>query len=260
MVTPGANSGTGVTELRAAPARPLTWRVATIAAIREETVATRSLVLEVSGWPGHVAGQHVDVRLTAEDGYSAQRSYSLASDPSTVEITVQRVSHGEVSPYLCDVAGVGDQFEVRGPVGGYFTWQPERTDPVLLVAGGSGVVPLMAMIRTRAWVGSRVPFRLVYSARDPDSLIYGEELAQRVRDDQGLDVTIVYTRQTPTGWDRPPGRVNAQILAEAGWPVSFEPACFVCGPTGFVEAAANLLVEAGHAATRIRTERFGPTG
>jgi ferredoxin-NADP reductase len=243
-----------------ATVRPLLWQVATIAAIREESVSARSMVLDVPDWPGHLAGQHLDVRLTAEDGYSTERSYSLASDPSTVEITIQRVSRGEVSPYLCDVAEVGDQFELRGPVGGYFTWKASRPDPVLLVAGGSGVVPLMAMIRTRSGAGSRVPFRLVYSVRDPSSLIYGDELARRVRDDQGLDVTYLYTRETPPAWDRPAGRIDARVLGDAGWPAEFEPACFVCGPTGFVEAVANLLVAAGHAPARVKTERFGPTG
>jgi ferredoxin-NADP reductase len=240
--------------------RPLIWRVATVAAIREESVAARTLVLDVPDWPGHRAGQHIDVRLTAEDGYSTQRSYSLASDPSTVEITVQRVPRGEVSPYLCDISEVGDQFELRGPVGGYFTWSPDRTEPVLLVAGGSGIVPLMAMIRTRAAADSRVPFRLVYSVRDPSTVIYVDELARRVRDDQGLDVTYVYTREAPPEWSRPAGRLTGTLLAEAGWPAEFEPACYVCGPTGFVEAAADLLVAAGHAPERIRTERFGPTG
>ncbi len=239
--------------------RPLLWRVATIAAIREESVSARSLALDVPDWPGHLAGQHVDVRLTAEDGYSTERSYSLASDPSTVEITVQRVSRGEVSPYLCDVAQVGDQFEIRGPVGGYFTWEPSRLDPVLLIAGGSGVVPLMAMIRTRSAAGSRALFRLVYSVRDPSSLMYGDELIRRVRDDQGLDVTYVYTREAPPSSARPAGRIDARVLGEAGWPADFEPACYVCGPTGFVEAAANLLVAAGHAPVKVKTERFGPT-
>ena len=237
----------------------IAWRLATITDIREETVAARTLVLDVPAWPGHVAGQHVDVRLTAEDGYTAQRSYSLASPPSTVELTIQRVPRGEVSTWLCDVAMVGDQFELRGPVGGYFTWTPERTEPVLLVAGGSGVVPLMAMVRSRAAAGSRVPFRLVYSVRDPDSIYYAEELVRRVRDDQGLDVTLVYTRQTPPGWSRPAGRLDAVVLAEAGWPADLEPLVYVCGPTGFVEAAAQLLVSAGHDAARVRTERFGPT-
>ena len=240
--------------------RPLVWRVVTVAAIREENASVRTLVLDVPEWPGHLAGQHVDVRLTAEDGYSTQRSYSLASDSSTVEITVQRVSRGEVSPYLCDIAEVGDQFELRGPVGGYFTWQSSQTEPVLLLAGGSGIVPLMAMVRTRASAGKRVPFRLVYSVRDPSTVIYLEELARRVRDDHGLDVTYVYTRETPPGWSRPPGRLTATLLAESGWPAEFEPACYVCGPTGFVEAAANLLVMAGHAPHKVRTERFGPTG
>ena len=240
--------------------RRLIWRVATVTAIREETVSARTLMLDVPEWPGHLAGQHVDVRLTAEDGYSTQRSYSLASDPSAVELMVQRVSRGEVSPYLCDVAGVGDQFELRGPVGGYFTWSPDRTEPVLLVAGGSGIAPLMAMIRTRAAAGSRVPFRLVYSVRDPSTVVYGDELARRVRDDQGLDVTYVYTRETPPGWSRPAGRLTGTLLAEAGWPAEFEPGSFICGPTGFVESAANLLVAAGHAPDRIKTERFGPTG
>jgi ferredoxin-NADP reductase len=257
-----------VTDLLAATRRPLVWQVATVAAIREESVSARSLVLDVPDWPGHLAGQHVDVRLTAPDGYSAQRSYSLASAAvapagyavSTVEIMVQRVSRGEVSPWLCDVAQVGDQIELRGPVGGYFVWDPSQTDPVLLAAGGSGVAPLMAMIRTRSLAGSRVPFRLVYSVRDPDTLIYGDELARRVRDDHGLDVTIVYTRQTPPGWRRPAGRLTADLLAEVGWPASMSPASFICGPTGFVEATADLLVGAGHDPAGIRTERFGPTG
>jgi ferredoxin-NADP reductase len=241
----------------------LIWRVATVAAIREESVSARSLTFQVEGWPGHLPGQHVDIKLTAPDGYSAQRSYSVASawDPqqATVEVTVQRVPRGELSPYLCDTAEIGDQAEIRGPVGGYFVWDHVKTDPVLLVAGGSGIVPLMAMIRARAMQRSRVPFRLVYSTRDPDSLIYGEELARRVRDDQGLDVTTVYTRETPPGWAVPPGRLTADVLAQAGWPAELEPACFVCGPTGFVEATATMLVDAGHDAARVRTERFGPT-
>jgi ferredoxin-NADP reductase len=239
--------------------RPLLWQVATISAVVEETIAARTLSLEVPGWPGHLAGQHLDLRLTAEDGYTAQRSYSLASDPSTVEVTVQRVPRGEVSTYLCDIAEVGDQFELRGPVGGYFTWDPSTVDSVLLVAGGSGIAPLMSMIRTRAVAGSRTPFRLVYSVRDPDSVIYANELVRRVRDDNGLDVSYVYTRETPPGHARPPGRLDATTLAERGWPVEFAPVSYVCGPTGFVEAAANLLVAAGHPAARIKTERFGPT-
>ncbi len=242
--------------------RRITWRVATIAAVRVESTAARTLVLDVPEWPGHLSGQHVDVRLTAEDGYSTQRSYSIASAPdtSTVELTVQAVDDGEVSSYLVGVAEVGDQFELRGPVGGYFTWQPEQSEPVLLVAGGSGVVPLMAMIRTRALAGSRAPFRLIYSTRTPADALYAPELAGRVRSDQGLDVRWVYTRSTPPDWPSPPGRIDARTLVEAGWPGSFDPLCYVCGPTGFVEAVADQLVAAGHDPARVKTERFGPSG
>jgi len=230
-----------------------------VVAIRPETATTSTLTLEVPDWPGHRAGQHVDVRLTAPDRYTTQRSYSIASatDSSTVDLTVQGVPDGEVSSYLVGVAMNGDQFELRGPIGGYFVWEPSAVDPVLLVAGGSGVVPLMAMIRTRAEAGSRVPFRLVYSVRDPDSAIYATELVRRVRDDRGLDVSYVYTRAAPPDHPYPPGRLDAARLAEAGWPAELTPLCYVCGPTGFVEAAADLLVAAGHPAERIRTERYG---
>jgi ferredoxin-NADP reductase len=230
-----------------------------VVAIRPETATTSTLTLEVPDWPGHRAGQHVDVRLTAPDGYTTQRSYSIASatDSSTVDLTVQGVPDGEVSSYLVGVAMNGDQFELRGPIGGYFVWEPSAVDPVLLVAGGSGVVPLMAMIRTRAEAGSRVPFRLVYSVRDPDSAIYATELVRRVRDDRGLDVSYVYTRAAPPDHPYPPGRLDAARLAEAGWPAQLTPLCYVCGPTGFVEAAADLLVADGHPAERIRTERYG---
>jgi ferredoxin-NADP reductase len=229
---------------------------------RAETPTTRTLVLDVPDWPGHRAGQHVDVRLTAEDGYSTQRSYSIASaaGSTTVELTVQSVVDGEVSPYLVEVAMAGDRFELRGPVGGYFVWEPGPVEPVLLVAGGSGIVPLMAMIRSRSDAGSRVPFRLVYSVRDPDSAIYATELARRVRDDHGLDVAMVYTRSAPVDWPGRPGRIDGVRLAQAGWPAELTPACFVCGPTGFVETVADLLVDAGHAPDRVRTERFGPSG
>ena len=234
----------------------LTWRVATISAIHEETDAARTLLLDVPDWPGHLAGQHVDIRLTAEDGYTAQRSYSLAS-ADAVSITVQRVAEGEVSSYLVDGAQPGDRFEIRGPVGGYFTWEPAEESPVLLVAGGSGIVPLMSMIRARALSGQRAPFRLIYSVRDPGSVIYADELEHRAGSDAGLEITYVYTRQTPPGWPVPPGRLDVHRLAEAGWSPSREPDCYVCGPTSFVEAVADLLVAAGHAAPRIRTERFG---
>jgi ferredoxin-NADP reductase len=261
---------------RAAVLGRLTWRAVTVAEIREETPVARTLVLDVPDWPGHLAGQHVDVRLTAEDGYTAQRSYSIASrslmpsvSPSSggsrpatsrVELTVQAVSDGEVSSYLVGEAQVGDTFEIRGPVGGYFTWQPDQAPPVLLVAGGSGIVPLMAMIRTRGDAASKVPFRLLYSARDPSAVMYVDELVRRARDDQGLDVAYQYTRQGPPQWTRPLGRVNGVSLGESGWPAAFEPSCYVCGPTGFVETVANLLVDAGHKPDCVRTERFGPTG
>jgi ferredoxin-NADP reductase len=240
----------------------LTWRAVTVVEIREETAAARTLVLDVPDWPGHLAGQHVDVRLTAEDGYTAQRSYSIASAPdgSLVELTIQRVSDGEVSSYLVDGAIVGDTFEIRGPVGGYFTWTPADFAPVLLVAGGSGIVPLMAMARSRADAGSRVPFRLVYSVRTPDDGYYADELRRRVRDDGGLDVRYVYTRRTPEGWPEPAHRINVPTLNTHGWPADFAPACFVCGPTGFVETVADILVALGHDSRRIKTERFGPSG
>jgi ferredoxin-NADP reductase len=238
------------------------WRVATVVDIRPETSTARTLVLDVPDWPGHRPGQHVDVRLTAPDGYSTQRSYSVASAPdgTRVELTVQRVEDGEVSSYLTEVLDVGYPLELRGPVGGWFVWRPEAPAPVLLVAGGSGVVPLMAMIRTRSAVDSRVPFRLVYSVRSPDDTYYASELRRRIRDDAGLDVAFAYTRTAPDGWPGRVGRIGPQALTAHGWPAVLEPACFVCGPTGFVEAVADELVALGHGPGLIRTERFGPTG
>jgi ferredoxin-NADP reductase len=237
---------------RAAVSRRLTWRVGRLVEARTETPTARTLVLDVAGWPGHLAGQHVDVRLTAPDGYSTQRSYSLAApaDGDRVSLTVQRIDDGEVSPYLTDVFSVGDPVELRGPVGGWFVWRPADTAPVLLVAGGSGLVPLMAMLRARAEARSRVPFRLVYSVRTRADALYADELRTRARDDHGLDVTYVYTREG----DR---RVGVATLNTHGWPAALEPTCYVCGPTGFVEAASDILVALGHDARRIRTERFG---
>ncbi|HYN96924.1 MAG TPA: ferredoxin reductase [Pilimelia sp.] len=247
---------------RAAVSGRLTWRVGRLAGVRDETATARTLVLDVPGWPGHLAGQHVDVRLTAPDGYSAQRSYSIASAAGgdTVELTVQRVDGGEVSPYLTGVVAPGDPVELRGPVGGWFVWRPADTAPVLLVAGGSGIVPLMAMIRARAAAGSRAPFRLIYSARGPADVCYAEELRRRVRDDGGLDVRLVYTRQAPDGSREPPGRVTVATVNTHGWPAEFAPSCFVCGPTGFVETVADILVATGHDPRRVKTERFGPSG
>jgi len=244
--------------------------VGTVAALRDETATARTIVLDVPGWPGHLAGQHVDVRLTAPDGYSTERSYSIGSappdgqaDPPVVELTVQRLEDGEVSPYLTQTLAVGYPLELRGPVGGWFVWNPDgpaSARPVLLVAGGSGVVPLMAMIRERAAAGSHAPFRLIYSVRDPGALLYAGELAQRERAGDGLEVSYVYTRTAPPGSGQPTGRISAATLASAGWPPEESPAVFVCGPTGFVEAVADLLVRAGHGAGAIKTERFGPSG
>jgi ferredoxin-NADP reductase len=236
-------------------ARRLAWRVGRLVGTRDETPTARTLVLDVPGWPGHLAGQHVDVRLTAPDGYSTQRSYSVASAPDgeRVELTVQRIPDGEVSPYLTEVFAVGDPVELRGPVGGWFVWRPSGGAPVLLVAGGSGVVPLMAMVRARAAAGSRVPFRLVYSVRTPADALYADELRDRVRDDGGFDLTYVHTRGGPG----PVGRISVATLNTHGWPAALEPVCYVCGPTGFVEVVSDILVALGHDAGRIRTERFG---
>lgn len=247
---------------RAAVLGRLTWQAATVLAVREETPTARTIVLDVPGWPGHLAGQHVDVRLTAPDGYSAQRSYSIASAPgrTEIELTVQRLADGEVSPYLADVLSVGDPLELRGPVGGWFVWRPDALGPVLLAAGGSGVVPLMAMIRTRASQRNRAAFRLLYSARSPDTALYTEELARLAGEDPHLEVTHVYTRTAPATSPWPAGRISAEILAAAGWPPGKAASVFVCGPTGFVETVADLLVEAGHDAQKIKTERFGPSG
>jgi ferredoxin-NADP reductase len=234
----------------------LTWLVATVVEIRPETPRVKTLVLDAPGWPGHRAGQHLDVRLTAEDGYQAQRSSSIAaSTPERVELTVELIDDGEVSPYLTDEAVPGDQIELRGPVGGYFVWNPDPGGPTLLVGGGSGLVPLMSMIRQRAADGDDVPTRLLYSARTWDDVIYREELE---RPAPGLEVVYTLTREQPEGWTGYGRRVDRELLAE----VAPEEAAltFVCGPTPFVEAVAQGLVDLGRDPLRIRTERFGPTG
>jgi ferredoxin-NADP reductase len=247
---------------RAAVLGRLNWLVATVAAVRGETPSVRTLVLDVPEWPGHLAGQHVDVRLTAPDGYSAQRSYSIASAPAAnrIELTVEQLPDGEVSPYLVEVLSVGDPLELRGPIGGWFVWDDDDPAPVQLLAGGSGVVPLMAMIRSRVQVAAPPPFRLVYSVRTPEAVIYQAELDELAKNDPGLEVTYVYTRSAPAGYRRPAGRIDAALVAEVGLPASANPAVFVCGPTGFVETAADLLVAAGHDPSGVKTERFGPSG
>jgi ferredoxin-NADP reductase len=255
------SSGTRAIEERGRPpaARRLSWRVGRLAAAHDETPTARTLLLDVPGWPGHLPGQHVDVRLTAPDGYRAQRSYSLAApaDGDRIELTVQRVPDGEVSPYLTQVFSVGDAVELRGPVGGWFVWRDTDRSPVLLVAGGSGIVPLMAMIRAHAAAGGRTPFRLIYSVRTPDDVCYAVELRRRERDDSGLDVRYAYTRRALDGWPGGAGRLTAATLNTFGWPAVRQPACLVCGPTGFVETVADMLVALGHDPRRIKTERFG---
>jgi ferredoxin-NADP reductase len=235
--------------------------VATVAETVPETPRTVTLRLEVPDWPGHRAGQHVDVRLTADDGYSAQRSYSIASPPGTaqLDLTVVRFDDGEVSPYLTSVADVGDQFELRGPIGGWFVWDDDDTTPVLLVGGGSGVVPLVAMLRHHATSGSTAATRLVYSARTLDDVIYGEEL-DKLAASPHRAVTLTLTRESSSHWAGHRGRVDADLLDDVGWPPSDRPRCFVCGPTPFVEAVADTLVGLGHEPRRVKTERFGPTG
>ncbi len=227
-------------------------------AVEDETPRVRTLVLGIADWPGHRAGQHVDVRLTAEDGYTAERAYSVASAPhEPPAITVERLDDGEVSPYLVDVVREGDVFEVRGPIGGYFVWDPSDGGPLLLVAGGSGVVPLRAMLRHRRRSRSDVPTRLLYSSRSLDDVIYRDELGES---DRGLEVVVTLTRSRPPGWTGRAGRVDAKLLGEVAWPASDEPLAFVCGPTSFVETVASELVQLGYDPARVKTERFGATG
>jgi ferredoxin-NADP reductase len=240
------------------------WRVGTVVALHDETATARTITLEVPDWPGHVAGQHIDVRLTAPDGYSAVRSYSIASAPNSerrVQITVERLPNGEVSPYLTQEVTVGDRLELRGPIGGWFVWRSQQTEPVQLIAGGSGIVPLMGMIRSRASAGSTASFRLLYSVREPGAVFYRDEL--RALSDGGersVMVTYAYTRTIPKDWPRPPGRVDATLIGDTTWPADLGPTCYICGPTPFVETVANLLTASGSDRDKIRTERFGPTG
>jgi len=232
-----------------------------VAQFVDETARTRSIVLDVAGWAAHRAGQHVDVRLTAEDGYQVERSYSIASAPedSYVVLTVERIDDGEVSPYLTQDLRTGDELELRGPVGGYFVWEESLGGPLLLIGGGSGVVPLRAMLRHHLATGSGVPLRVLYSSRSLADVIYREELMRMV-DDDGLDIRFTLTRQQPAGWRGYARRIDVPLLAEVAFPSDTDPLVYICGPTGFVEAVAEGLVQLGHDPSRIRTERFGPTG
>jgi ferredoxin-NADP reductase len=240
----------------------LAWRIGEVVEVVPETPRTKSLVLEVPGWEGHKAGQHVDVRLTAEDGYQAQRSYSIGSAPEDgrLMLTVDRLDDGEVSPYLTEVLMAGDKLEFRGPIGGYFTWEARDGGPLFLVGGGSGVVPLMAMIRHRAATGSGVPVRLLYSSRSYEEIIYREELENLAARDASLEVIHTLTRSRPEGWSGYGRRIDAEMLEEVGWSPEESPLAFVCGPTPLVEAVGTALVSLGHDPARVKTERFGPTG
>jgi ferredoxin-NADP reductase len=237
----------------------LAWRPAEVLEILPETARVKTLRLDVPDWPGHLPGQHVDVRLTAEDGYQAQRSYSIASPPgSPLELTVELVDDGEVSPYLTEDLRVGDRFELRGPVGGYFVWEPSRGGPLFLVAGGSGVVPFRAMLLQLAGEGANVQATLLHSSRSWDDVIYRDELSELAIPE--IKVTNTLTRSQPEGWDGYARRVDGEMLAEIGPPPEAQPQVYVCGPTPFVEAVADALVNLGHDPAAVRTERFGPTG
>ncbi len=249
-------------ERRTLPGR-LSWQLGEVVAIQPETARAKSIRLSLPTWMGHRAGQHVDVRLTAEDGYQAERSYSIASSPEEaphLTLTVERLDDGEVSPYLTDELRVGDKLELRGPIGGYFVWEAHMGGPLLLVAGGSGIVPLMAMLRHRAAAGSTVATRLLYSSRSQEDVIYRGELGQMMKSSTMLGVVQTLTRAQPPGWTGYARRIDTQMLHEVAWPVDQHPLMLICGPTPFVETAAASLVELGHEPGHIKTERFGPTG
>ena len=247
---------------RAAVLGRLNWTLGEVTELIDETPRVRSIVLDVANWPGHRAGQHVDVRLTAEDGYQAQRSYSIASAPedSRLAITVELLPDGEVSSYLFGELRRGDQLELRGPIGGYFVWEASKGGPLLLVGGGSGVVPLMSMLRHREASGASVGARLVYSSRSWDDVIYRDELHGLSAGSNGPEVFHTLTRSQPPGWTGYARRVDGAMLSETAWPASSSPTAFICGPTPFVESVASALVLLGYPATSVRTERFGPTG
>jgi len=239
------------------------WQFATAVAIREETPSVKTIAFTLPEWAGHLAGQHVDVRLTAEDGYQAERSYSVASaaeEPARMEITVERIAVGEVSPFLTGEFRVGDTLEIRGPIGGYFTWRPATQAPLMLVAGGSGVVPLMSMLRTRDRAANRAPATLLCSSRNRDGIIYRAELDRLAAKNDGLKVTYTLTRESPVGWQGETRRVDEGMLKTYAISAERRPSIFVCGPTAFVETVAEHLLHLGHPEAAIKTERFGPTG
>ena len=241
----------------------VTWRTATVVGLHDETGTARTLALAVRDWPGHIAGQHVDVRLTAPDGYSAVRSYSIASAPTPdgrIAISVERLPNGEVSPYLTQEVMVGDELELRGPLGGWFVWRSDQAEPIQLIAGGSGIVPLMAMIRSRLSVNSGGRFRLLYSVREPGAIFYRDELRALPNQGSPIAVTYVYTRLTPKDWPRPAGRIDGPLMAQSTWSLTLRPTSYICGPTPFVEYATEILIGAGYDRERIKTERFGATG
>src|SRR5215475_6487634 len=243
----------------AAVLRRVTWRIAKVVGLHDETPTARTLAFAVRDWPGHVAGQHVDVRLTAPDGYSAVRSYSIASAPSSdgrIEITIERLPNGEVSPYLTQQVMIGDELEVRGPIGRWFVWRPEQATPIQLVAGGSGIVPLMAMIRSHASADSTAPFRLLYSVREPRAIFYRDELRALSNQGDSVVITYAYTRVTPKEWPRPAGRIDAELIAVGTWAPSLRPTSYVCDPTSIVEHATDLLIAAGHDREKVKRERF----
>ena len=241
--------------------QPVTWRTATVASVVAESPHVRTLVLDVPGWPGHRAGQHVDVRLTADDGYQAERSYSIGSAPELdqVELTVELVEDGEVSPYFVEVVEEGDQFELRGPIGGHFTWSVDEGGPLLLIGGGSGLVPLMSMLRHRAARGSDAETRVLVSVRSPEDRLYAGEL-EGLAGSPGLSLAWTYTRASPPGWDGFARRVDATMLEAVAPAADLRPRVYVCGPTPFVESVNDLLVAGGHDPRTIHAERFGPTG
>ena len=261
MAIPGKSRDMTVTESSPLP-RKLEWQLTEVRDVIVETPRVKSLLLKADNWPGHLPGQRVDIRLTADDGYQAQRSYSLASPPEEelLELTVERVTDGEVSPYLLDELRVGDRLELRGPIGGYFVWEARLGGPLQLVAGGSGIVPLMAMLLHRAASGSHVPARLLYSSRTYEDIIYREALDRLAGADTDFRIAYTLTRAQPPGWTGYGRRIDGELLGEVTWPAEEQARAYICGPTPFVEVAASTLLGLGYPAERIYTERFGPTG